>query len=323
MTFLLLASAISLSAISAYYSIVGLMAIFSAAKVPIAIMGSCLEFAKIVLAFWLKLNWKTTPGLLKTYFVSSILVLMLITSAGIFGFLSRAHSDQGLEVSNVAIKLQEIDRQIAIEKRNIDDATKVIAQLDQAVQSLLEANRVRGSNGSIAVRKSQNEERQALSNTIATANANIGKLQEERIPLLKQQTSLEAEVGPIKYVASLFYDTTDKAMLEKAVIFLILMFVFTFDPLAILMFVAVAHSLKKEPPAQKEITQPTPEVVHEEKKEPIFEKTMHVKTIEDVFESKDELVITPSKQAKQMNNSKTMGVHTVIKVEDSIEIKKN
>lgn len=260
-------------------------------------MGTCLEFAKIVLAFWLKLNWKTTPGLLKTYFVSSILVLMLITSAGIFGFLSRAHSDQGLEVSNVAIKLQEIDRQIAIEKRNIDDSTKVIAQLDQAVQSLLEANRVRGSNGSIAVKKSQNEERQNLSNTIATANANIGKLQEERIPLLKQQTSLEAEVGPIKYVASLFYDTTDKAMLEKAVIFLILMFVFTFDPLAILMFVAVAHSFKTKQ-----------QVVHNEN---ILQREEKVEPVLDI------------KERPKKGSTKTMGVDTEIRVVDSIRVEKS
>lgn len=278
------------------------MAIFAAAKIPIAVMGGCLEFAKIILSTWLKINWKTTPIVLRTYFVSSIIVLMMITSAGIFGFLSKAHLDQGIDFNDNNLKIQEIDRKIAIEQQSIKDATLVIAQLDQAVQSLIDANRIRGQNGSIAVRKSQTQERDTLTETIRSANVAITSLQEQKLPLQKQQIALEAEVGPIKYVASLFYDSTDKEMLEKAVIVLILMFIFTFDPLAILMFVAVANTRKKK--ETKEL--PIPEAVQV--------------AIEPVVQA---VPVTTNEVKPSKNPNKMMSIRSDdIKVSDSVKLEK-
>lgn len=324
MTYLLLASALSLSAISAYYSIVGLMAIFAAAKVPIAVMGGCLEFAKIVLSTWLKLNWKTTPIVLRTYFVLSIVVLMLITSAGIFGFLSKAHLDQGISFNDNVIKIQEIDRKIAIEQQTIKDATLVISQLDQAVQSLIDANRIRGSTGSIAVRKSQNDERASLSFTIKTANESITVLQAQKLPLQQQQISLEAEVGPIKYVASLFYDSTDKEMLEKAVIVLILMFIFTFDPLAILMFVAVANSVKPKKKIEEKRKEPELEPIAPTTETPVEqEEIFHVEEKVEHLGVEEPTPTVEKELKKDKTNSQALSINTKITASDSIEITKS
>ena len=90
-----LLTALGISAVAAYYSIVGLMAIFSASAMSIAIMGVVLEIGKLITASWLYQNWKRVPFLLKSYLTLAVIVLMFITSMGIFGYLSKAHIDQG------------------------------------------------------------------------------------------------------------------------------------------------------------------------------------------------------------------------------------
>lgn len=236
---LLLLTGLTISAVAIYYSVLGLAAIFAAATIPIYIMGTTLEIAKLVAASWLKANWNKTKSWLKYYMILAVLVLMFITSMGIFGFLSKAHLDQSIVSGNNQTQLQEIDRQIAIEQRNIDDATRVINQLDQAVQALIDANRIRGSSGSIAVRKSQTEERQELNNIIKTSNSNISELQQKRLPLVQEKINLEAEVGPVKYIAAFIYgQNVDKDLLEKAVTWIIILIVLVFDPLAIVMLLA-------------------------------------------------------------------------------------
>lgn len=262
MNYLLLATAIALSAISAYYSIVGLMAIFAAAAIPIAVMGGTLEVAKIVLATWLKKNWETVPLILKAYFIPSIIVLMLITSAGIFGFLSRAHLEQTLPMGDVMEKVAILDEKIKIEKENIEVNRKALVQLNEAVdQTMSRSTSETGAQKAVQIRRAQQSERARLTKEIEQSQAKITALTEERIPLSTKVRQIEAEVGPIKYVASLFYDDASKETLEKAVIILILLFVFTFDPLAVLMFVAFAHSMKQEEaPARIEPIAVAPEI---------------------------------------------------------------
>ena len=159
MGWLTLIVAIAISGVAAWYSIVGLMAIFAAAAIPIAVMGGVLEVGKLLTASWLYQNWKTCPKLLKTYLTASVVVLMFITSMGIFGFLSKAHIDQTLVGGDNSLEIRAIDQQIEREQRRIKDAEMVITQLDKAVETLIEYDRIRGPEGAIAVRESQRMER--------------------------------------------------------------------------------------------------------------------------------------------------------------------
>ena len=237
---------LAISGVAAWYSIVGLMAIFAAAKIPIAIMGAVLEVGKLLTASWLYQFWDKTNTLLKSYFTVAVVVLMFITSMGIFGFLSKAHMDQTLTVGDNSLLIERIDRKIEREKVKITDAETVVAQLDKTVQVLIDYDRIRGESGAIAVRESQNEERATLSNIIDQAYSKIDTLSVEKLELDKEQLELEAEVGPIKYIAAFIYgDELDKTLLERAVRWIIITIIFVFDPLAVLLIVAANMTLKE------------------------------------------------------------------------------
>ena len=237
---------LAISVVAAWYSIVGLMAIFAAAKIPIAIMGAVLEVGKLLTASWLYQFWDKTNTLLKSYFTVAVVVLMFITSMGIFGFLSKAHMDQTLTVGDNSLLIERIDRKIDREKVKITDAETVVAQLDKTVQVLIDYDRIRGESGAIAVRESQNEERATLSNIIDQAYSKIDTLSVEKLELDKEQLELEAEVGPIKYIAAFIYgDELDKTLLERAVRWIIITIIFVFDPLAVLLIVAANMTLKE------------------------------------------------------------------------------
>lgn len=236
---LLLLAGLTISAVAIYYSVLGLAAIFAAATLPIYIMGGVLEVSKLIAASWLKANWNRITGFIKWYMLSAVAILMIITSMGIFGFLSKAHLDQNLTSGGNQIQISEIDRQIALEKRSIEDATKVIDQLDQAVQVLTDAQRIRGRDGAIAVRRSQNQERSSLNEIIKNSNDRINQLEQQKLPLVQQKLNIEAEVGPIKYIAQFVYgNNPNKDILEKAVTWVIILIVIVFDPLAIAMLLA-------------------------------------------------------------------------------------
>ena len=237
---------LAISVVAAWYSIVGLMAIFAAAKIPIAIMGAVLEVGKLLTASWLYQFWDKTNTLLKSYFTIAVVVLMFITSMGIFGFLSKAHMDQTLTVGDNSLLIERIDRKIEREKVKITDAETVVAQLDKTVQVLIDYDRIRGESGAIAVRESQNEERATLSNIIDQAYSKIDTLSVEKLELDKEQLELEAEVGPIKYIAAFIYgDELDKTLLERAVRWIIITIIFVFDPLAVLLIVAANMTFKE------------------------------------------------------------------------------
>ena len=248
MIYLLLFAAFSLSAVAAWYSIAGLIAIFSAMPISIAIMGSTLEVSKLVIASWLYRNWGETHILLKSYFVIAILVLMALTSMGTYGYLSKSHSDQNLVSGEAIAKLTLIDNQLQIEKEAIDANRKIITQLDQQVnQALDRTSDARGVDRSNSLRRSQAGERKATQEAISRSQEKINQLNIERSPLAAEVRQVEAEVGPIKYIAALLYgDNTDSDILEKAVRIVILMIVFVFDPLAVLMFIAANQTLKRK-----------------------------------------------------------------------------
>jgi hypothetical protein len=248
MTYLLFAVALALSAVAAWYAIAGLVAIFAASAIPIMIMGGLLEASKLVVASWLYRTWNDIPKLMKAYFLVALITLMMLTSMGIFGFLSKAHLDQAVPTGDVAAKVALIDEKINIQKENINAARKQISQLDQiADQTIARTDDAKGIERANQIRRSQNRDRTRLLSEIESAQKEISKLNEEKAPIAKDLRKIEAEVGPIKYIAALIYgDNPDQSLLESAVRIVTLMIVFVFDPLAVLLLVAANWQLKHE-----------------------------------------------------------------------------
>ena len=258
-----LAVALSLSVIAAYYSIAGLTAIFAAAVVPIMIMGSILELAKVVVTIWLHEYWSRARWLMKLYLVPAVMMLMLITSMGIFGFLSKAHSDQNLVSGDVQAKIAIYDEKIKTEKENIEANRKALKQMDEGVDSVLgRSTDEKGAEKAVAMRKSQQKERTRLQNEILQSQKSIAGLNDARAPIAAEVRKVEAEVGPIKYIAALIYsDNPDTNVLERAVRWVIILLVCVFDPLAIMMLLAATESLKwaREKP-KEEIEDPIEDI---------------------------------------------------------------
>lgn len=212
-------TAIALSGIAGYYSVVGLAQIFPGSFWPVIIMGGTLEIAKLVTASWVYNNWNDTAKLLKTYFLFAIVMLMLITSMGIFGFLSRAHIETSVNVGVNSVQLQTLNTQEKIAKDRLDYLLK------------------RAGDPATASRK--------IDKQIQEVQAELKKINGEKLPLLKEENKLSAEVGPIKYVAEFLYDKSDPAFIDKAVRIVILIIIFVFDPLAVLLLIASNQSFRK------------------------------------------------------------------------------
>ena len=248
LTILLFVTAIALSATSAFYAVSGLVAIFAAAVIPIIVMGSMLEVSKLVVASWLYRNWKHTSILLRSYFCIALTVLMLLTSMGIFGYLSKAHLDQAVPTGDVASKVAILDEKIKTEKDNVSAARKALQQMDAQVdQTIARTTDDKGAERSVQIRRGQQKERTALLAEIGSAQTRIARLNEERAPIASELRKVEAEVGPIKYIAALIYgDNPDQNLLEKAVRVVIIMIVIVFDPMAVLMLIAVNQTLSRK-----------------------------------------------------------------------------
>lgn len=247
MTYLLLVIALSLSAVAEWYAIVGLMAIFAAASTPIMVMGILLGAAKLVVASWLYRNWKEIPILLKTYFTAALIILMFLTSMGIFGFLSKAHLDQAIPTGDIAAKVSLYDEKVKIAKDNIDANRKALKQLDESVDQVMARSAdEKGADKAVAIRRSQAKERTRLLGEIQTEQATVSKLMEESAPIRAEARKVEAEVGPIKYIAAVIYeDNANADVLEKAVRFVTMMIVSVFDPLAVLLLIAANWNMKR------------------------------------------------------------------------------
>lgn len=239
LAYLLLLTGLTISAVAIYYSVVGLAAIFSAAVIPIVVMGTTLEVAKLVCASWLKANWERAPRLMRIYMTTAVVVLMIITSMGIFGFLSKAHSDQSLVSGDVVAKISVYDEKIKIAKENIDANRKALKQMDEAVDQVMgRSNDEKGADKAVAIRRTQQKERLRLQSEIAAEQKVITQLNDERAPIAAEVRKVEAEVGPLKYIAAFVYGATDESILEKAVTWVIITIIVVFDPLAVIMLLA-------------------------------------------------------------------------------------
>ena len=243
LTILTFLSAISISVIAAGYSIVGLATLFAGAVVPIILMGSALEVGKLVAASWLYHNWNSNvPRLLKLYLFIAIIVLIFITSLGIFGFLSKAHLDQVKPTSSNNIKIELLNNQIKSQELIIERSQKTLTLLDKALEVYIDKEYVtRG----LKERKKQKPERDVLTLAINEASDKIAELSDKKGSLKLEQDKIEAEVGPIKYVAELIYGENAKDMFDHAVRVVILILIFVFDPLAVLLLIAANISLRQ------------------------------------------------------------------------------
>tara|TARA_Y100000768_G_scaffold196102_1_gene147372 strand:+ start:2584 stop:3462 length:879 start_codon:yes stop_codon:yes gene_type:complete len=238
-----LAVALCISAVAAYYSIVGLMAIFSASAVSIAIMGVVLEIGKLVTASWLYQNWTTVPKVLKYYLTSAVVVLMFITSMGIFGYLSKSHIDAGSNTSQIQIKIDRLDNYIKSEQKTITRAEKQLQSLDDALDRYIELGAV--SKG-LNKREEQQNERDKLTNMVNKSQTRIDELLDEKSVYDLEIKNFEVEVGPLKYISALIYGDEALTFLENAVRWVILILVFVFDPLAVLLVIAANITIKQE-----------------------------------------------------------------------------
>jgi hypothetical protein len=220
MTFLTLLSALLLSGIAAYYSVIGLAAIFTGAFWPIVFMGSVLEMSKLVTTSWLYRNWKTCPLLLKSYLTFAVVVLMVITSMGIFGFLSKSHIDSTLDAGANQVEVRTLNTQEKIAKERLDYL------LARAKDPSTASNR--------------------LDKQIQDTQKELNDISKKKLPLLKESNKLVAEVGPIKYVGDMIYGTEDADSIDKAVRLVIMLIMVVFDPLAVLLLVAANMSMQQK-----------------------------------------------------------------------------
>jgi hypothetical protein len=281
MIFLTFLTAIALSGVAGYYSIVGLAAIFPGSYLPVMIMGSVLETSKLVTVSWLYNNWKQCPFLIKTYLCMAVAILMLITSMGIFGFLSKAHLEHSSDNAPLLNKIAILDEKIKTEKENVDANRKILKQYDEIVdQTMGRTTDEKGTDKAQAIRRTQQKDRSRILQEINQSQTVIAGYSEERAPLSNELKKTEADVGPIKYIAALLYSETVNAdILDKAVRLVILLIIVVFDPLAVLLLIAANMSMRK--PEKREVPKPVvvETKVQEEMEIPVFipkEDTIHV-----------------------------------------------
>lgn len=282
LAYLTLLSGLFISVVAIYYSVSGLTSIFAAAVIPIVIMGTSLEVGKLVASVWLKQNWRIAPRLLKAYLLIAVTILMLITSMGIFGYLSKAHMDQSVVSGDSQDKVAIIDEKIRTQKDNIEAARKALTQMDAAVdQTMSRSSDEKGADKAATIRRGQAKERGNLQNDIAKAQKEIASLNEQRAPMAKELRKIEAEVGPIKYVAALMYgDNPDQNILDKAVRWVIILIVVVFDPLAVILLLASQYTFEYE---KKKRKGELPEI---EDEQPIFKTPAFVSNISSFIKKK-------------------------------------
>ena len=251
MIFLTLLSALLLSGIAGYYSILGLAAIFTGAFWPIVFMGSVLELSKLVTTSWLYRNWETCPFLLKTYLTSAVVILMLITSMGIFGFLSKAHIDSTMDSGANTVEI------------------KILTQQEKITKERLEYLLARAKDPSTASNR--------LDKQIQDTQKELTEINKKRLPLLKESNKLVAEVGPIKYVGDMIYGTDDDNAIDKAVRLVIMLIMVVFDPLAVLLLIAANISMQQRVKI--------PEIIEESKPVSVTETVeVNIENIADIEE---------------------------------------
>lgn len=283
-------TAVLLSVVSAYYSLSGLMAIFSGAAISAAVMGGVLETAKISATVWLYNFWKKANTLMKAYFLVAIVILVAISSVGIYGFLAKSYEGQSATTSQAENRIERVEQRIEREEKDIARAQEQLDLLDESIERYLELDVV--SRG-LDAREEQAEERAQLRETINSSEEQIAEYEDELLELRQERDNLEVEVGPIKHIAAALYGQENAVEhYDQAARILIILLVLVFDPMAVLLMVsgniAINNRMRKTPapkksppkpakpkePVQEQKETTTPEDTPEEppKSEPLKEK---------------------------------------------------
>lgn len=243
--YITLLTALTMAATAAAFAIFGIVAIFAGLPTFAMIMGIVIETGKIVGVSWIYRNWEEDT-VLKYAMIPPVLLAMALTSMGIFGLLSQAHIEQSSAVATNEMTIARLDDRIARQQRTIDDAQVVIDQLDETVNTLIEFSRISGPDGARAVREQQEEQRAELALAIAIANDALDDLLDQRAAANLEIQALEREIGPVKYLAELVY--RDEIDVDQAVRWVIVAFIFVFDPMAILLLMGAHFMINRHRP---------------------------------------------------------------------------
>lgn len=317
-SYLALLSGLSISLVAIYYSVSGLISIFSGATLSIIIMGTTLEISKLISTVWLKQFWHITPNTIKTYLITAIIILMVITSLGVFGFLAKSNVEQAAVSGDIEDKLLILNDKIKIQEDVILSARKALGQLDGTVdQTLSRSDSEKGAIRSAKLRQSQQNERKQLQNNINDSQTIITTLKDQRVPISIQTRKQNIEYGPVKFVAAMFSNGNDPKNLENAVRYVIILIVIVFDPLAVILLLCSQYSfsyIKEHKQVKKddlieveattvndiEIVDPIPG--HEDNNDLIEPKTIinTVTKIEPSMQSDQMTKNEPSMQSDQM-----------------------
>ena len=253
-------TAIGLSLIAAYYSVIGLAQIFPGSYWPIILMGSVLEASKLVTISWLYNNWNVTVRIMRYYFLVAITLLMMITSMGIFGYLSKAHLDSNIIIGANIVQIKTLEQQEKIAKERLN--------------YLLQ----RAGDPATASRK--------IDNQIQETQSELKRIANEKLPLLTEENKLAAEIGPIKYIAEALYDKDDPDFIDKAVRAVIMIIIVVFDPLAVLLLIAANQTYRK---LKEESTIQIPTIKVKAKKKKVLD-TKPVISVESFIDDNNEII---------------------------------
>ena len=259
-----LLTALALSAIAAFYSVIGLAQIFPGSFWPIIIMGAVLEVAKLVTVSWLYNNWNNTIRVMRYYFLSAIVLLMVITSMGIFGYLSKAHLDSNVILGANSVQLKTLETQEKIAK------DRLTYLLQRAGDPATASNKI--------------------DKQIQDTQTELKRISTEKLPLMAEENKLSAEIGPIKYIAELFYSKDDPGFIDKAVRAVIMVIIVVFDPLAVLLLIAANQTYKSIQNSPKEELRP----IKKAKKKKVVDNTPHI-SIESFYTDSNSEIIPKDK----------------------------
>lgn len=235
--YITLLTGLALSVVAAWFAIEGVMAIFAGMAIYAMIMGIVIEAGKVVGVTWIYRHWKQRTNI-KFAMLPAVIVAMMLTSMGIFGLLSKAHLEQTSPVTNNTARIERLDLRIAREEREIADAEAVISQLDEVIQTLIDYDKISDpEDGAIARREQQRPQREQLKQIIDESLTDIANYEDEKLTLMQELNAIALEVGPVKYIAALVYEDPENS-LEEAVRWVIIAFIFVFDPMAIMLIMA-------------------------------------------------------------------------------------
>ena len=229
--YLAFATSLLVAGVAAWFSVIGLATIFSGSWWPVIIMGGALEIGKLVTAGFLHINWNQINALMKSYLSAAVIVLMIITSLGIFGFLAKANIEQNLQGDGTSLELSIIDKRLDAKNAELNRIEERLANLDNIIATARPQDRN-------YIDRRQRDERAEIADDIDIVVAEIVELNEDKMPLLREQLVQEGEIGPIKYVAEMIYGEAAEDKIDNAARILIFFIIFAFDPLAVLLLVS-------------------------------------------------------------------------------------